>query len=177
MLMLPAFFSHLEAGRQVEYLLAVLDRYDAACGEAAAIACVVHLIDDRNLGVAGTNEIGVQGMAHPVFHRTLGCYQGLRDDLPAKYPLIGALIRALAAKQVQFQLLNVQQFQQVSNRIRHRAPSVSHRPDLPETSQPANPSLRADRRAPLTIPSIPRSPCQVVFSRVVKRPPRLQDDV
>ena len=45
--------------------LAVLDRDDAAGGEALAVADAVDLIDDRHLGIAAEQEIGVQRMRRP----------------------------------------------------------------------------------------------------------------
>ena len=40
--------------------LPVLDRHHAAGGEAAAVADAVDLVDDRHLGIAAEQEIGVQ---------------------------------------------------------------------------------------------------------------------
>jgi hypothetical protein len=53
------------------------------------------------------------------------------------------------------QALNVQQFQKISNRIRHCAPSTSHLQQLPETPQPANPSLLSGWRTPFDNPGDP----------------------
>ena len=49
----------------------------------------------------------------------VGRHQRLSDDLTAENPLAGALIRALAAEQVQFQALDIEQGQKVSNRVGH----------------------------------------------------------
>ena len=52
----------VERHRHGEDRLPVLDRDHAPGGEALAVADAVDLVDDRHLGIAGQQEIGVQGM-------------------------------------------------------------------------------------------------------------------
>ena len=75
---------HLERGGEVEDLLAVLDGDHPAGGETAAVPRPVHLEQHRDVHVAGADEIGVEGMADPVFHRLVGREQGLGDHVPAE---------------------------------------------------------------------------------------------
>ena len=103
----------MEGAGHVEDLLAVLDGDDAPRRETAAIAGTVDLIDDRDLRVAGADEIGVERMAQPLFHGAVGRHQGLGDHLAPENALAGFLIGALAAEEIDFQTLQVEQVQQV----------------------------------------------------------------
>ena len=60
---------------------AALDRHDAAGGEALAVADAVHLVDDRHLGIARQQEIGVHRVRRPAVDRARGGNQGLPDHL------------------------------------------------------------------------------------------------
>ena len=117
----------LERRRQVEDLLAVLDRDDAAVGEARAVAAAVHLVDDRRVEVAAPQEIRVQRM-----HRALGLdraargHQRLPEHLPAEH-LRTADVAALAAEQVDLEPLEIEQLQQVGEHLAHAALTRSRR--------------------------------------------------
>ena len=106
----PALFCDLKRGGEVENLFAMLDGNNAARGEGAAIARMVDLIDDRDVRVAGANEIGMHGMADTVFNRLIGGHHRLSDHLPAENALRG-FVRRYAAKQVDFEALHLQQIQ------------------------------------------------------------------
>src|SRR5262249_16384979 len=55
----------VERHRHGEDRLPVLDRDHAPGGEALAVADAVDLVDDRHLGIAGEQEIGVQRVWRP----------------------------------------------------------------------------------------------------------------
>jgi hypothetical protein len=110
-LVIEALLRGLERSRQGQDLLAVLDRHDAAAGEAAAVTAAIHLKDDRHVEVAATQEIGVQRMHAAPFHGTRRSDQGLAQYLPAE-DLGRADVTALAAEQVVLEALEVEQLQQ-----------------------------------------------------------------
>ena len=107
-LVLAAFLRALKAGRHVENLFAVLHRNDPPRGKACAVARPINFIDNRRVGVAGAQEIAVKTMAEHIFHRVARGHQRLAENLPAKHAL-ALFVRALAAKQINFQLLKLQQ--------------------------------------------------------------------
>src|SRR6516164_4432102 len=78
--------------------LPVLDRDHAPRGEALAVADAVDLVDDRHLGVAGEQEIGVQRVRRPARHvdGAAGGNKRLPDHLPAEHALPADLRRAAA---------------------------------------------------------------------------------
>ena len=88
--------------------MAVLASGDAAGGEALAVPDAIDVVDDRHLGIAGQQEIGVHGM-----RRTAGvdgahrCDQRLPDHLSAIDALPAGLRRA-PAKQVHLERLEVE---------------------------------------------------------------------
>jgi hypothetical protein len=84
----------------------MLDGDDAPGGEAGAVAVAVDLVDDRHLGIAGTNEIAVQRVdrASLVDGSERG-HQGLADHLATKHPL-PADLRAAAAEQIDLDSLS-----------------------------------------------------------------------
>ena len=92
--------------------LAVLDGDDAPGGEALAVADAVDLVDDRHLGIAGQQEIGVQRMRQHALDGAGGRDQRLADHLAAEHAL-PADLRAAAAKQVHLELLEVEDGEQV----------------------------------------------------------------
>ena len=65
----------------------------------AAVAGAVHFVEDRNLGIAGAQEIGVEGMADAPLDRAAGGDQRLAQHLPAEDAL-HAVFRALAAENI-----------------------------------------------------------------------------
>ena len=76
----------------------MLDRHHAARREALAVPDPIHLVDDRHLGVAAYQEIGVQRMRRAAFHGASGGDQRLPDHLPAEHALPTVLRRAAANK-------------------------------------------------------------------------------
>ena len=94
--------------------MAVLDRFDAARGEALAVANAVDLVDDRHFGIAAEQEIGVQRMRRPrrhVLDRAAGRDQRLADDLAAEHPLPARLRRA-AAEQIHLERFEIEDLDQ-----------------------------------------------------------------
>ena len=90
----------------------MLDRHHATGGKAATVAGAVHLIDHRNFGVTGTDEIGVQRMAQPVGHRAIGRRQRLCHHLPPENPRRGFATLPCATEQIDLKLFDFQQVQQ-----------------------------------------------------------------
>ena len=68
----------------MEDRLAVLDRDDAARGEAAAVADAVDLVDDRDARIAGPQEVGVQRVREPAFDGAARGHQRLSRHLAAE---------------------------------------------------------------------------------------------
>ena len=87
---------------------AVLDRLDAARGEAAAVADALDIVNDGPRGIAGQQEIAVQRV-----HRAAGiygarrCHQRLPQHLAAEDAL-PAFVAAGAAEQVVLQRFEVE---------------------------------------------------------------------
>src|SRR5690348_16324003 len=97
--------------------MAVLDRGHAPGGEASPIADALHLVDDRHLGIAAENEIGVQRMRGPLrdfFDRAARRHQRLANYLPA-IDALPTRLRRTAAKQVYLQRLEIEDVQQFLN--------------------------------------------------------------
>ena len=88
--------------------MAVLARGNAAGGEALAVADTIDVVDDRDLGVARQQEIGVHGMRRPALHRAHRGHQRLPDHLAAEHAL-PADLRATAAEQVDVQFFEIEQ--------------------------------------------------------------------
>ncbi len=96
----------------------VLARGDAPRGEAPAVAHAIDVINNRNLGVAGQQKVGVQGMGRPVLDGTDRRNQGLSDHLATEHALPADLRRA-AAEQVLFQRLEIENIEQILDGGRH----------------------------------------------------------
>src|SRR6476620_1208969 len=94
--------------------MTVLPRGDAPRGEAFAGTHPVNIVDDRNFGIAGQQEISVQRMRGPDFDGPHSRHQCLADDLPAEHPLPAALRRA-AAEQVHFQRFEIENVEKILN--------------------------------------------------------------
>ena len=114
-LVLRARLEHVERRRQVEDRLAVLDRDHPPRREAAAVADAVDVVDDRHPRVAGPQEVGVQRVHVAVFHGA-----ARRDRAPAPRPApehaLPVLVGAEPAEQVHFELLQLQQLDQLVQR-------------------------------------------------------------
>ena len=92
--------------------MAVLARGDAPGGEALAVADAVDVVDDRNLGVARQQEIGVHGVRLPALDGAHRGDQRLADDLAAEHALPAGLRRA-AAEQVHLERFEIENIEQI----------------------------------------------------------------
>ncbi len=92
--------------------MAVLARGDAPRGEALAVADAIDVVDDRDLGIARQQEIGVHGMRRAALDRAHGGDQRLPDHLAAEHALPADLRRA-AAEQVHLQRLEIEDVEQI----------------------------------------------------------------
>ena len=92
--------------------MAVLARGDAPRGETLAVADAVDVVDDRHLGIAGQQEIGVHGMRRPALDGAHRGDQRLADHLSAKDALPADLRRA-AAEQVHLERLEIEDGEQI----------------------------------------------------------------
>ena len=92
--------------------LAVLARGDAPRGEALAVPHAIDVVDDRHLGIAGEQEIGVHGMRRPRLHVAHGGRPRLADHLAAEYAL-PARLRAVAAEQIDVEPLEIEKIEQI----------------------------------------------------------------
>ena len=119
MLVRPALLRPLEGGGEVEDLPAVLDRDHPPGGEAAAVAGAVDLVDHRDRGVAGMDEVGVQRVAGHALDRLVGRAQRLGDHVAAVDAHV-VLVRLghPAAEQVHLQTLDVEQVDQLLDQLR-----------------------------------------------------------
>ena len=89
--------------------VAVLHGDDPPGGEGPPVAHPVDVVDDRDVGVAGADEVGVQRVHGPVrLDRAAGGDQRLPGHLAAEHPLPGRL-RADSAEDVLLDLLEVEQ--------------------------------------------------------------------
>src|SRR3954469_5139465 len=110
----------VERHRHVEDRPAVLDRDDAPRAEAAPLAAAVDAVDDRHLGIATKQEVGVErmGMEGLHVHGPAGCDERLADHLAAEHAL-PADLRAAAAKQVVLKLFEVEDGEKIVDGARH----------------------------------------------------------
>jgi len=100
--------------------MAVLARGDPAGGKTFAVAHAVDVVDDRHFGVARQQEIGMHGMRRAAgIDRAHRGDQRLADHLAAEYALPAHLRRA-AAKQIQVQVLEIEDAQKLLNGSGHR---------------------------------------------------------
>jgi len=102
---------------------------------ALAVAQPLDLVDDRNLGIAGQDEIAVQRVRQPPFDGAAGRHHRLPDHLPAEHPL-PARLRAVAAEHVHLDRFEVENGEQVNQALGHQSllgmkvPSLAVIPDL-----------------------------------------------
>src|SRR5215813_12689511 len=103
--------------------MAVLERHHSPGREALAVAHTLDFIDDRHLGIAGEQEVGMHRVRRSAGHvdSAAGRDQGLANDLAAEYPL-PADLRAAAAKDVHLERLEVQDGEQICDRGGHITP-------------------------------------------------------
>ncbi len=118
--MLDARLVDVERRRQVEDGPPVLHGDDAPGGERAPVADAVDLEEDRHAGVAGTQEVRVQGVHIAPLHGAPRRHQRLTGDLPAEH-LLPLLVRAAAPEDVLLDLLQVEQPEQVVECCAHAA--------------------------------------------------------
>ena len=104
----------------------MLDGDNPTGGETAAITCAIHLIDHRNRGITGADEIGMERMAEPVFNSPVGGRKRLGDHLTAENPLLRLAAITAAAKEINLQALDIEKPDQISRRAGHSlAPCTS----------------------------------------------------
>jgi len=85
----------------------MLNGHNATRRKTPPISRSVYFIENWNLGIAGTDEIGMKRMAHTAFiDRAVGSHQGLTDNLPAKHALPAGL-RAMPAIKIAFDLFEI----------------------------------------------------------------------
>jgi hypothetical protein len=96
----------------------MLDRGDAAGRIALAVAQPFDLVDDRNLGVTGQDEITMQRMRQAALDGAACRDHGLADHLSAEHPL-PARLRAVTAKQVHLDRFEIEDGNQVNHAFGH----------------------------------------------------------
>ena len=119
-----AFLLGMKRHHDGEDRVAVLDRSDPAGRIALAVAQPLDLVDDRNLGVAGQDEVAMQRMRQPPFDGAARRHHGLSDHLAAEHPLPTRL-RAAAAKQVHLDRLQIENGNQVNQAFGHGSALVN----------------------------------------------------
>jgi hypothetical protein len=122
-LVLEPILDHLERGGHVEDLLAVLNRNDTPVREALPVAAAIHLVHDGRVEISAPQEVRMQRMHDTPFHRARGGGQGLTQHLAAEH-LRAADVAALAAKQIQLELFELEQGEHIG-RLRLHAPLSS----------------------------------------------------
>ena len=113
-----AFLLGVERHHDGEDRVAVLDRGDAPGRIALAVAQPLDLVDDRNLRIAGQDEIAMDRMRQPALDGAARRHHRLSDHLPAEHPL-PARLRAVAAEQVHLERLEIEDGNQVDQAFGH----------------------------------------------------------
>ena len=142
-----------------ENRVAVLNRANPAGRVALAVAQPLDLVDDRNLRIAGKDEIAMQRVRQAAFDSAACRHHRLSDHLPAKHPL-PARLRAVAAKQVHLNGLKIENRNQVNQAFGHgsafsswsfrgeaNGSALSRRPMTGSASNPESRDSRFTRRA------------------------------
>ena len=106
--------------------VAVLDRGYPAGRIALAVAQPLDLVNNRNLRIAGQDEIAMQRMRQPALDGAARRHHRLSDHLSAEYPL-PARLRAVAAEQVHLERLDIEDGDQVDDAFGHGVLSVELR--------------------------------------------------
>src|SRR5262249_53571809 len=139
-LVLEARLPDLKRRLQVEDRPPVLDRDHPPRGEARAVADPVDVVQDRHLGIARPQEVGVERVRDPPLDRAPCRHPRLPDHLPAEPPL-PALPRAPSAEEVHLDLLQIEQADQVLKYALH--PDRDSRSSAPKSSRTGiDPRLR-----------------------------------
>ena len=146
--MLGAGLVLLEGSLQVEDRAPVLDRDDAAGGEALAVARAVDLVEDGRLRIPRAQEVGVEGVRRIPLDRAAGGDQGLAQHLPPEDAL-RALLRAAAAEEVHLQLFEIEDSEQRIQRPTHARLRSRIRRSLARRARRGDPSRIASRRGAL----------------------------
>ena len=81
---LVSLLGDVERSGKLEYGTAVLDGDHASSCERPPVADAVHVVEDRCLGIAGVQEVGVQRMNRAPLNGASGRDQRLTGDLPAE---------------------------------------------------------------------------------------------
>ncbi len=165
---LEAVLVDVERRRHVEDRLAVLDGDDAPGGEAAAVADAVDVVDDRHLGVAELEEVGVHRMHPAVGVDGASCgHQRLGEHLAAVDPVTVA-VEALTPEQVDLERLEVEKGDQIVERssrrsCRHHCGFAPHPKNTRATSRSPRSTVLSSRTASPIGTSSMRSPCSATI--------------
>ena len=87
-------------------------------GAPVRVAQPLDLVDDRDLRIAGQDEIAMDRMRQPALDGAAGRDHGLADHLAAEHAL-PARLRAVAAEQIHLELLEIEDGQQVDQALGH----------------------------------------------------------
>src|SRR6185436_13916050 len=96
---------------------------------APAVAQPFDLVDDRDLRIAGQDEIAMDRMRQPAFDGAAGRDHGLPDHLTAEHPL-PARLRAVAAEQVYLELFEIEDGNEVDEAFGHDGAFDRFRPQM-----------------------------------------------
>ena len=124
-----AFLFRMERHHDREDRVAMLDRGDAAGRIALAVAQAFDLVDDRDLRIAGQDEIAMDRMRQAALDGAACRDHGLPDHLAAEHPL-PARLRAVAAEQVHLELFEIENGNQVDQAFGHGGAFGRSRPQL-----------------------------------------------
>ena len=148
-LVVEALLEVVERGRQVEDGPPVLNGHHPPGGEGPAVANPVDLVEDRDVGVAGAQEVRVQRVDLAVLDGPPGRDQGLPRHLPAEDPL-ALLVGLDAPEDVHLNRLEIEQVDEELERCAH-APH-DRRPRRSRRRRARSPS------GPLTAARYPAAP-------------------
>jgi len=134
-----ALFLDVKRHHDREDRVAMLDRGNTAGRIALTVAQPLDLVDDRNLRIARQDEIAMQRMGQAAFDGAACRHHRLSDHLPTEHPL-PARLRAVAAKQVHLDRLEIENGNQVNQAFGHgSAFSFLVIPGRGEASNPESP--------------------------------------
>src|SRR5205823_14461849 len=127
-----AFLFRMERHHDREDRVAMLDRGDATGRIALAVAQAFDLVDDRDLRIAGQDEIAMDRMRQPALDGAACRHHGLPDHLAAEHPL-PARLRAAAPEQVHLELFEIENGNQVDQALGHGGAFVASFRDVRRT--------------------------------------------